>query len=156
MTQIQPATSRDVPEVLQWLKAEKDEGGNGFYCNRKTIAKSFEAEQGLCAVEQNQIVGFVIFQMFTDGGNVDIVEVKPTARRRRLGYQLLSAAVNYLREKGAKYVDAECFSTEGEALCRGYGFEDYADPRNYRDECDNVNLRLYLGSWRPRPPHPFS
>ena len=156
MTKIQPASSLDLSEVLQWLKVEEDEVGEGFYCNRNVIAKSFEAGEGLCAVEEGQIVGFVIFQLFTDSGDVNIVEVKPSARRRGIGPQLLTAAVKYLREQGAKYVDAECTSQDGEALCRRQEFEDYVDPRNHRNEWDNPTLRLYLSSWRPKPPHPWA
>ena len=156
MTKIQTAASRDLPEVVQWLKDEEDEAGEGLYCNRNVISRSFEAGEALCAVEENQIVGFVIFQMFIDGGDVNIVEVKPSARRRGLGHQLLDAAVNHLRKQGAKYVDAECTSQEGEILCRSHGFEDYVDPRNQRNEWDNPTLRRYLLSWRPKPPHPWA
>ena len=88
--------------------------------------------------------------MLTDGGNVHIIEVEPSARGQGLGSQLLLAAVEVLRGLGAKYVQVECTSEEGEALCRRHGFEDYVDLRNYRSEWDNPLLRLYLSAWRPQ------
>jgi predicted GNAT family acetyltransferase len=87
--------------------------------------------------------------MFADGGAVHIVEVKPTARGQGFGSTLILAAVDALRKSGAKYVDAECTSQEGEALCRRHGFVDYLDLRNHRNEWDNPTLRLYLSTWRP-------
>ena len=120
------------------------------------IAKSFARGEGLCAFAEKAIVGFAVFQMFTDGGEVHIVEVKPAARRQGLGSQLLLAAVDSLRQSGAKYVDVECTSQEGEVLCRRHCFDDYADPRNHRNDWDNPTLRLYLSAWRPPPPNPWA
>jgi GNAT superfamily N-acetyltransferase len=156
VTEIQTATSHHLQEVLVWLKAEREETGDGFYCNRNVIAQSFAVGEGLCAFAEEGIVGFAVFQMFTDGGDVQIVEVKPSARRRGLGSALLLAAVDVLCRQGAKYVDVECTSPEGEALCRRHGFGDYVDPRNHRREWDNPTLRLYLSEWRPPPPHPWA
>lgn len=151
MVSIKLANPHFFPEILEWLKAERDQGGAGFYCNRHIIEKSFASGEGLCAFVGGRIVGFAVFQMYADGGDVHIIEVEPLSRRLGLGSQLLLAAVEALRGLGANYVDVECTSLEGEALCRRHGFEDYVDPRNYRSEADNPLLRLYLSEWRPRP-----
>ncbi|BAL97214.1 GNAT family N-acetyltransferase [Rubrivivax gelatinosus] len=156
MIEIQPATSDHLPDVLEWLKAEEEDSGTGFYCNRNVIAKSFARGEGLCAFSEGRIVGFAIFQMFTDSGDVHIVEVKPGARGQGLGSRLLLASIETLRNAGAKYIDVECTSEEGEMLCKRRGFEDYMDPRNQRNEWDNPTLRLYLSDWRPPAPHPWA
>lgn len=152
MASIEPANTQHYAEVLAWLKAEEEQGGTGFYCNRNVIEKSFASGEGLCAIADGKVIGFAVFQMYTDGGDIHIIEVEPLARGQGLGSQLLLAAIEALRGLGAKYVHVECTSAEGEALCRRYGFEDYIDPRNYRSEWDNPLLRLYLSEWRPRPP----
>ena len=144
MVSIEPANTHHIAEVLGWLKAEKEQGGTGFYCNRNVIEKSFTSGDGLCAIAEGKIIGFAVFQMFTHGGDVHIVEVEPSSRRQGLGSKLLLAAVEVLRVRGANYVDVECTSEEGEVLCRLHGFEDHVDPRNYRSEWDNPLLRLYL------------
>lgn len=156
MIDIEPATSDHLPELLAWLKAEEGESGGGFYCNRNVIVNCFSRGEGLCAIVEERIVGFAVFQMFADGGAVHIVEVKPTARGQGFGSTLILAAVDALRKSGAKYVDAECTSQEGEALCRRHGFVDYLDLRNHRNEWDNPTLRLYLSTWRPPEPNPWS
>ena len=153
---IEPANTSHFAEVLAWLKTEEEQGGTGFYCNRNVIEKSFASGEGLCAIAEGKIIGFAVFQMFTDGGDVHIIEVEPSARGQGLGSQLLLAAVATLRGLGAKYIHVECASAEGEALCRGHGFETYVDPRNDRREWDNPLLRLYLSEWRPRPPNPWA
>ena len=156
MVSIEPANTHQVEEVLGWLKAEKEQSGTGFYCNRNAIEKSFSSGEGLCAIAEGRIIGFAVFQMFTDGGVVHIIEVEPSSRGQGLGSQLLLAAVEVLRGLGANYVNVECTSAEGEALCRRHGFEDYVDPRNYRSEWDNPLLRLYLSEWRPQPRNPWA
>jgi len=153
---IEPANTSHFGEVLEWLKAEQEQGGTGFYCNRNVIEKSFASGAGLCAIAEGRIVGFAVFQMFADGGDVHIIEVEPSARGQGLGSRLLLAAVDALRRLGAKYVDVECTSADGEAICRCHGFEDYIDPRNYRSEWDNPLLRLYLSDWRPQPPNQYA
>lgn len=153
---IEGADPRHLQEVLGWLKAEEEQAGTGFYCNRNVIAELFASGEGLCAITEGRIVGFAVFQMFSDGGSVQIVEVKPSARLQGLGSRLLLAAVDALRRLGAKYVAVECTSAEGEALCRRHGFEDYVDLRNHRNEWDNPLLRLYLSDWRPPPRHPWA
>lgn len=144
MVIIEFANPNHFAEVLAWLKIEKEQGGTGFYCNRKIIEKSFASGEGLCAITEGKIIGFAVFQMFTDGGDIHIIEVKPSARGQGFGSQLLFAAVETLRGLGAKYVHVECTSDEGEALCRRHGFETYIDPLNYRIEWDNPLLRRYL------------
>jgi len=153
---IEPANTNHFAEVLAWLKAEKEQDGTGFFCNRRVIEKSFASGDGLCAIAEGKIVGFAVFQMFTDGGDVHIIEVAPSARGQGLGSQLLLSTVETLRGLGAKYIDVECTAVEGEALCLRHGFETYVDPLNYRSEWENPLLRLYLSEWRPRPPTPWA
>ena len=149
MTQVRPATVTDLPEVLGWLNEERDETGEGFYCNKEVIESSFARDEGLCAIENGKIVGFAVIQMFSDGGHVQIIEAHPSARRRRIGTHLLEAAIDVLRGQGSHSIDVACTSPEGEALCRRRGFQDYVDPRNYRSPFANPKLRLYLSDWRP-------
>lgn len=156
MVNIEPASSHHFSEVLAWLMTEMEQSGKGFYCNRNVIEKSFASGNGLCAIAEGKVIGFAVFQMFSDGGDVHIIEVEPSARGQGLGSKLLLAAVEALRGLGAKFVDVECTSVEGETLCRRYGFENYVDPRNYRGEWDNPALRLYLSPWRPPPLNPWA
>ncbi|MFA5170461.1 MAG: GNAT family N-acetyltransferase [Sulfuriferula sp.] len=156
MVSIEPANTHQIAEVLGWLKAEQEQSGTGFYCNRNVIERSFASGEGLCAIAEGRILGFAVFQMFTDGGDVHIIEVEQSSRGQGLGSQLLLAAVEVLRKLGANYVDVECTSAEGEALCRRHGFEDYVDPRNYRSKWNNPLLRFYLSEWRPQPLNPWA
>lgn len=153
---IESANTKHFAEVLAWLRIEKEQLGTGFYCNRNVIEKSFASGNGLCVIADGKIVGFAAFQMFTDAGDILIIEVKPSARGRGLGSRLLLATVEALRELGAKYIHVECSSSEGEALCRRHKFETYIDPLNYRSGWKNPLLRLYLSEWRPQPPNPWA
>jgi GNAT superfamily N-acetyltransferase len=155
VAQVRPATVTDLAEVLGWLKEERDATGEGFYCNKEVIEKSFRRGEGLCAFQSGTIVGFAVIQMFSEGGDIQIIEAHPSARRQRIGMQLLEASVDVLRDQGAHYIDVECTSPEGEALCRRRGFEGYVDPRNYQSPFANPTLRLYLSDWRPPVRRPW-
>ena len=145
--QIVNGTKRELPQVLSWLKQEDAETGEGFYCNRDVIARSFLAGSALCTLLDGQVVGFAVYYLALPGSGVSIVEVRPQCRKRGVGAHTLSAAVQRLKSLGAEYVHAECTSTEGEALCRAHGFQTYVDPRNYRSPHASPELRLVL-----RPP----
>lgn len=146
---LEDANKSHIEEVIEWLRAEKVATGEGFYCNRKVVVKSFESGSGICAVIDGTVTGFTVYQMFSDEAAIHIIEIHPSFRRRSIGSQLLEATVDRLRNLGAHYIDVECTSPEGEALCRRFGFEDYVDPRNYSSEWDNPTLRKYLSDWRP-------
>lgn len=153
---IEQANTRFFPEVLAWLAAEKERGETGFYCNRGVIEKSFSSGQGLCAFIDGRVVGFVVFNRHGDGGDIDIIEIDAPCRGLGVASQLLLAATKTLCELGANYVDVECTSPEGEALCRKHSFLDYVDPRNHRNEWENPLLRRYFTDWRPQPPNPWA
>lgn len=155
MVSIEPANTRFFAEVLAWLTAEKERGETGFYCNRSVIEKSFTSGQGLCAFIDGRIVGFVIFNRHGDGGDIDIIEIDASHRGMGIASHLLRAATKALHDLGANYVDVECTSPGGEALCRKHNFLDYVDPRNHRSEWDDPVLRLYFSDWRPQPPNPW-
>jgi ribosomal protein S18 acetylase RimI-like enzyme len=138
------------------LKTEDVATGEGFYCNRNVVTQAFLEGSGICALIDGASVGFSVFQMYDDGGDIHIVEVHPGFRGRGIGGQLLEATVERLRKLGAQYVDVECTSRGGEALCRRHGFEDYVDPNNYRNEWDDPELRRYLSDWRPPVRSPWS
>jgi ribosomal protein S18 acetylase RimI-like enzyme len=156
MAKTRVATLEDLPELLVWLKEEREQTDEGFYSNKEVIESCIRRGEGLCAIENSRILGFAVFQMFSEGGEVHIIEAHPAARRRRIGSQLLQASIETLRNRGAHYVSAECTSAEGEALCRGQGFEDYVDPRNQPRPFDNPKLRLYLSDWRPPERQPWA
>lgn len=156
MALIRSATLEDFPELLAWLKEEEDQAGGGFYCNRSVIENCFARGEGLCAIVNQRIMGFSVFQFFGESGDVHIIETHPSARRQGIGSQLLLAAIEVLRGQRAHYVDVECTSAEGEALCRKHGFEDFVDPINKQRAFDNPMLRLYLSDWRPPVRHPWA
>jgi GNAT superfamily N-acetyltransferase len=156
MVSLELATTQLFPEVLEWLAAEKERGEAGFYCNRNIIEKSFSSGEGLCALIDGKIVGFVVFKMYANGGDIDIIEVEASFRGLGIGSKLLLAATEALRRLGANYVDVECSSADGESLCRKHSFLDYVDPCNHRNKWDGPLLRLYISDWRPQPPNPWA
>jgi GNAT superfamily N-acetyltransferase len=148
VVKLRAGKASDLPELLSWLKEERDQTGEGFYCNKTVIERCFERGDVLCAINDGRILGFAALQFYGESGAIHMVEAHPSERRRRIGSALLKAAVDMLRGRGALCVDVECSTPQGEALCRKHGFEPYVDdPRNA--PADNPTLRLYLSDRRP-------
>lgn len=150
------ASEKYLAATLAWLKDEYDELGEGFYCNRKVVSKSFMNGTGFCAVYQGSPVGFTIFDLLIPEGTIYIVEVHPALRRHAIGSQLLASTIEWLRINGVECIDVECTSQAGEALCKKHGFDCYTDPNNYKDEFENPTLRRYLSDWRPPQRSPWA
>jgi len=88
MLTIGPATSQQLAEVLGWLEQEQLEMSEGFYCNRDIIVQSFGSGEMYCAISQQSVVGFVLHTLKTAGSSIDILEIRPSHRRRGFGKQL--------------------------------------------------------------------
>ena len=142
------ANEKYLASTLDWLKNEYDELGEGFYCNRKVISKSFMNSTGFCAVYQGSPVGFTTFDLFIPESTIYIIEVHPALRRHGIGSQLLKSTIEWLHINGAKCIEVECTGQASEAFCKKHGFNRYTDPNNYNDELENPTLRRYLADWR--------
>jgi GNAT superfamily N-acetyltransferase len=142
----------ELREVLDWLREEHASTGEGFYCNRNVIAKSFTDGSAICAISKGQVVAFSVYYVSPPCSGISIIEVHPRFRRQGIGALVMAHTIQFLKDRGAEYIDAECTSPEGEALCRAHDFQTYIDPRNYRSEYAPPELRLTL---KPQLPSKF-
>lgn len=141
---LESASDAHLAHVLAWLKEEADAGNAGFYDNRQTISNLFSRDEGICAIHTGHPVGFVVFQMYSVGSEIHIIEVHPKYRGLGIGSQLLAAARARLQALGAPYIDVACTSPSGEALCRRHGFEEVNLSEAKQDPLGPRHLRHYV------------
>ena len=137
-------------KVLAWLYQEQVESDEGFFCNRNVIISCFEESHAQCVIEDGQPVAFAVYSSSEISAEISILEVKPSHRGKGLGVALANSLIDNFFLKGSKYIEVECTPETSEPFWRKQGFQTYIDTRNYRDEYDPVQLRLYIG-YRPGP-----
>lgn len=118
-------TKTHLRQIEDWLIAERSETGEGFYCNWKIIASSYEQKELWCITSNNEAIGFAVWGKSDFAARLDIVEVRPDLRRRGFGKILIEKCFNYFRKLGLLVVDLECQPTTSEPIWRRLGFRDF-------------------------------
>lgn len=105
----------------------------GFYCNRDIIVQSFGSGEMYCAISQQSVVGFVLHTLKTAGSSIDILEIRPSHRRRGFGKQLALDATDRLFKSGAASVTVKCAPRSSETFWRRLGFVSVIPPPSSRE-----------------------
>jgi GNAT superfamily N-acetyltransferase len=100
------STDDDLAVILHWLKAEYDREntGNGFWCNRNILQKDHAAGELLVLREAGEVVAFQTGRLLTPG----ILEVRPDLRGRGYGKLLADYCIAEARSKNICFLHIEC------------------------------------------------
>lgn len=116
-------TAQYLNVTLQWLKDEDEQFGEGFFCNADIVKKCFLERRAICAVIDAKPVAFAVFYIAAPHSGIEIIQVRRDFRKHGLGRKLVIETLKRLRRRGAAYVNADCTSREGAALCHASGFK---------------------------------
>ena len=117
-----------------------DEGG------RAECAKAVRTQEGLVAVENGEVVGFLTLRR-QEAASAEItwMAVRADRRRRGLGRELVERAVDELARDGARLL---CVLTLAESVPDDQETDNYADTRAFYRAMGFIPLReLALESW---------
>ena len=101
---MRPAAERDLASIETWLRLEREQTGEGFYCNWSIIEKGFGAGHLFVLGAQGDVLGFVLDAPY----GPDILEVRPDARGAGRGRQLAQAAIATAFERGISVIEIDC------------------------------------------------
>ncbi len=122
---IRPASHDDLTAILEWLRAEDEQTGEGFYCNRGLIERSLCEDDltVICSDSADSPVGFLL--------GTDILEVQKDFRGKGYGGLLAEFMIGRERERGEYAVEIECSPVTSIPFWQRMGFTIYAGNRAY-------------------------
>ena len=116
--EIEPATEGDMRQIFGWLKSEHRADGEGYWVNREMIAEAFEEGRVKVIRDGGEAVSFIWFSDYAP----QVICVKQTHQRNRMGRDLLSWWVNEFSTDGLSYTDITIAPTEAVPFFEKFGF----------------------------------
>lgn len=104
MAEIGLASDEDFLAVSNWLKSERNETGEGFFCNINIIRSGFSEKTMYVLREGNEPLAFLVNGLTTDG----IMETHPAHRQKGYGKKLFEFALQREIEKGTCVLHIDC------------------------------------------------
>jgi hypothetical protein len=137
-------SDKHVKEIEKWLKAERKNTGNGFYCNWEIIKSSFDKNELVTISLNNHTVGFATWLLTTNKtARIEIFEIKAKLRNKGIGKKLLFELLNCLEDKDVYVVDLQCAPSSSELFWKHLGFLEFPDtPESYKFNSGG-NKKLY-------------
>jgi GNAT superfamily N-acetyltransferase len=119
---VERATREDLATVLGWLEREYRRDGEGFWCNRNIIRRSFDRGELWIARHNGKAVAFQV-------GNYapDILCVRKDRRHQGFGSALFEAALARAYEGNVNVLSGECSPPTSLPFWEKHGFERYGD-----------------------------
>jgi predicted GNAT family acetyltransferase len=129
-------TEKHLDEIKNWLKDELDKTGEGFYVHWEMITKAFTEKRLIVATKKDSSIGFVVYRIYDLTCVIDIVEIKPTERKKGIGKKMIKETLKFLKTKGFSAVELYCSPESSEAFWKKIGFLNF--PEFYRDSKINM------------------
>jgi N-acetylglutamate synthase-like GNAT family acetyltransferase len=115
-------TELDLECIKQWLIKEREETGEGFYCNWGSIEKGFKNKQIICINENNNPIGFVVWNRREIYTEIGILEIKPNFRKKGIGEIFINKITEYFKQNEILVIKLFCEPRESEEFWKKMGF----------------------------------
>lgn len=98
------ATARDLALIEAWLRDEREQTGEGFFCNWNIIADLFGRQEMFVVDAAGDPVAFLA----NEGAHHLIAEVRPDRRGRGYGRMIAKAMVEQSAARGLSVIEIDC------------------------------------------------
>lgn len=115
---IRNATKKDLAAVEKWLRAEREQRGESFFCNWSIIANACKRKELIVLAADGDIVGFVV----DAPSGPDIVAVRPDKRGMGYGRRLAEWAITSAIDRGNSVIEGECAPESSVPFWKKMGF----------------------------------
>ena len=150
-------------DIQNWLIEEWNKTNSGFYCNWNIIEDEYEKNNVAVIIENDLVIGFVVYGIYELRAVIDIAEIKPTERKKGIAKKLINDALDYFEQKGILVCELFCSPENSEPFWRKIGFENFPDlPHISRinmfkplvetlKPCDNAKSDTKISLWNCEP-----
>lgn len=119
---------QDIKEILNWLKDDINNNGEGFYNNKNIIEESFERGNSITFKNRNENIGLVTWneddRMLI---NIDIFVIHPSYRGLGYGTFYYNTISEFFRREGFKAVKLFCYPHISESFWKKMGLIKFPD-----------------------------
>ena len=128
-------TSNPKPEHLSqiytWLYDEYIKNINGFYGDYDTIKDAFSRKNLICIIENNSVIGFLVYKTFEKTANLTIANIKYEYKKKGYGSKLLNHLENKLIKKKVVAIDLICSPPSSKRIWKKLGFKELKEVENH-------------------------
>ncbi len=119
---------QDIKEILNWLKDDINNKGEGFYNNKDIIEESLKRGNSITFKNGNENIGLVTWNE-VEGMliNIDIFVIHPSYRGLGYGAFYYNAISDFFRDKGFKAVKLFCYPHTSETFWKKMGLIKFPD-----------------------------
>lgn len=138
------ATARDLAAIKVWLREEREQTGEGFFCNWNVIADLFEKHEVFVVDAAGDPVAFLA----NEGAHHLIAEVRPDQRGRGYGRMIAEAMVEQSTAKGLSVIEIDCAPETSVPFWTRMGFTPVPSRRGFGGgayACREIPRPLALG-----------
>ena len=118
-------------DIQKIVKMEKEYFSDAW--SEKIVADEVGKERVVVIKDKEDIVGYCIFMLAADEGEILRIAVDNTQRKKGHGKRLLSFAINEMKKKGSAsvFLEVRALNSAARALYHSIGFEEIGIRKNY-------------------------
>lgn len=129
-------TKKHLADIENWLIEEWNKTGNGFYSNWEMISEAFTEKKLSVITENNYAIGFVAYRIYDLYSIIEIVEIKPSERRKDIARKMIDRTLQFFQSKGVLAVELFCSPESSEPFWKKIGFQNF--PESLEDSKINM------------------
>jgi len=144
------------PTQIQTPTADKLEAAYQLFCAHRTVPWSFELFKqsistpfSLLALQEQELVGYVIVSQRMDEGEIEDIYVSDKHRRQGIGALLLKETLARLKQAkvDSVYLEVRQSNASAQRLYRHFDFSFTGERKNYYSNPDGTQESAMLYQW---------
>lgn len=118
-------------QINNWLIEEWKKTNNGFYSDWEMIETSFNEKRLSIITYNDRAIGFVVYKIYKFVAVIDIIEIKPSERKKGYATKLVNETLEYFKSKRILVIDLFCSPENSETFWRKIGFLNYPETLSF-------------------------
>ena len=113
---------KHISEIEKWLIEERNNTGNGFYCNWNVIENAIQDKRIIVLTIDDFAIGFVTYRIDELIANIDIAEINPNYRKKGYGRKMINNCLNHFKKQGVLVTELYCEPKSSEKIWKKLDF----------------------------------